>query len=144
MTVRSVVISFFIICISFGMTITNGVNDTWNGTYNQTLMGPNISPFMNYSNTGVPSDEAGYNSSISGLTDYQPPGNVIMGFDFFQGIKYAGVLIGILFNTVFGFFYYLAALNIIPNIWAIPLTIMLVFNHILAVMYIVTGRTFIY
>jgi len=144
MTVRSVVISFFIICFSFGMAITNEVNAAYAADRNETIMGASLTPFLSYGDIGLPSNTASYNETMRSLTTYNKPEGVVLQFDFFQNIKYAGYILGLLFASVFGFFYFLGGIGLIPNLLILPLTLLLSLNHVLALIYIVTGRTFIY
>jgi hypothetical protein len=145
MTVRSVVISFFIIAFSFGMTITNEMNAAWANEHSGLkFIDYDMTPYMNYSDIGIPSDRAGYNNTMKTLTRYDKPTDVSFNLDFFQSIKYGGLLINILMNSVYGFPSFLNSAFGMPYFLVIPITLFLVLNHILAVIYIVTGRSFLY
>ena len=144
MTVRSVVISFFIIAISFGMTVFNTVNNQWAIEKGSPLVGYNRTSFMGYDSLGIPYNHTGYNATMQDMMSYRKPSDVVYQLDFFQAIRYGSLLFDVLFNSVFGFPSFLANAFGMPLILVTPLTLFLVLNHILAIIYIVTGRTFIY
>ena len=147
MSVRAVIVSMVVICMSFGLTITNAVGDQYKADTGQELFGQRVTPFISYGDmqtNGVPLNAQQYNQTMGDATTFNRPNNVVLQFDFFQSLKYAGILTKILFSSVFGFFYYLYGLGVIPLMLRDPLTLLLGLNHLLALIYIITGRTFIY
>ena len=147
MSVRAVIVSMVVICLSFGLTITNAVGDQYKADTGQELFGQRITPFISYSDmqtNGVPLSSQQYNSTMGDASTFNRPNNVYQDFSFFQSLKFAGTLTKILLSSVFGFFYYLYGLGIIPLMLRDPLTLLLGLNHLLALIYILTGRTFIY
>jgi hypothetical protein len=144
MTVRSVIISFFILSFSFGMTVTNQINSEWSSTHSGKMLIPyHLDSFKNYSEINIPTDRAGYNNSLRDITTFNKPNDISFNFDFFQNLKYGSMLVDLLFNSVWGFPAFLQSFGM-PWFFVIPLSMFLVLNHILAAIYIVTGRTFIY
>ena len=147
MSVRAVIVSMVVICISFGLTITNAVGDQYKADTGKEIFGQRITPFLSYTDmsvNGVPSTSSEYNTTMGDAATFNRPNNVLLQFDFFQALKYASMLTKILFASVFGFFYYLEGLGVMPAMLATPLTLLLGLNHLLALIYIITGRTFIY
>jgi hypothetical protein len=145
MTVRAVIISFFIIAISFGMTVVNYINVTWAAEHGGVpFIGGSIFPFVNETKLNIPTTESGYNSTTRQLMTFNKPSDAVSNYDIFQSLTYGTFLIDLLFNSVFGFPTYLVNAFGMPEILAIPLISFVFLNHILAIIYIVTGRTFIY
>jgi hypothetical protein len=144
-TVRSVVISFFIIAISFGMTIVNSVNSQWAAEHGGLpLIGGSRTPYVNETQLGLPMTSDAYNSTTKELMTFNKPSDAVFNLDLFQNLKYGTYILNILFNSVFGFPMYLVKTFGMPLILAVPLLAFVVLNHILAIIYIVKGRTFIY
>lgn len=145
MTIRSVIISFFVLAFSFGMVLMNQVNMQWAvDNNNLTFIGGERTPYLNYTDVNLPTTRIGYNSTMGNLMDYNKPNDAILQLDIFQNIKYGQILFDLLFNIVFGFPQFLANAFGMSQLLVLPLTAFIVINHILAVIYIVTGRTFIY
>jgi len=145
LTVRSVTISLAIIAFSFGMVMVNQINNAWAADHGgRPFTGGNMTSFMNYSDINVPTDRIGYNNTMRDITDYNAPADITADLGFFQALKYSSILFDVLFNSVFGFPQFLAAAFGMPQLFVPPLTIFIVLNHIFALIYMVTGRTFIY
>lgn len=146
MTVRSVVLSFFILSISFGILIMNEVNDKWAAEHSGTSLvygGDMRMGYKNYTDFDIPTTQNEYNSTMRDYLTFTKPADTLMGFDFFQALKYGGKLIDLLFSSVFAFPHFLVIIGM-PSFLELPMAMFLVLNHMLAVIYIVTGRTFIY
>ena len=145
MTVRAVVISFFIIALSFGMSVTRYINTSWAAEHGGLpLIGSSATPYMDGTNFNIPVTATGYNSTVRDLMTFNKPSDALFNLDLFQSLRYGTFIIDLLFNSVFGFPMYLVNAFGMPEVLAVPLICFIVLNHILAIIYIVTGRTFIY
>jgi hypothetical protein len=140
---RAIIISFFIFAVSFGMVITNTVNTLWQADYGAPLIGYSKTPYLNYSQVNIAQDRTTYNSTMADISDVRPPPGVDTTVDIYQNVKYSQILFDLLFTATFGFPLFLTGFGM-PTFLVPPLSIFLVINHTLALIYIVTGRTFIY
>lgn len=142
MTVRSVVISFFILSIAMSMSIAAAMNAEHQALTGHKLFDDDRAPYMTYSQMGIPQDKSGYNDTVKDLTTYVSPGGE-QDEGFFQNIRYGSIILDTLFNATLGFPAFLVSFGM-PTYLETPLFMFVVLNHILAVIYIVTGRTFVY
>jgi hypothetical protein len=140
---RAVLISFFIFAVSFGMIITNQVNTLWTAGYGVPLIGWSRTPYLNYSDIGVAQDRASYNSTMANLAAVNRPTGIDYSLNLFQNIKYSQLLFDLLFTATIGFPEFMTLFGM-PTFLVPPLFIFLVINHILALIYLITGRTFVY
>ena len=140
MSGRSVVISFFIICISIGITIMNEVNAEWAKSEDRMFIEYNITSPVNYSDlTDV--SQSGVNDTYRDFGEYNKPADVTQDFGFFQGLRAGRLFLDVVFNSVWGFPKFMTEFGM-PNLFVIPLAVLIILNHILTLVYIFTGKSF--
>ena len=140
MSGRSVIISLFVVAISFAMTMTNEVNRTWAAAYNRPLIDYNITSPVNYSDFGDTST-AGFNETYRNITSYGKPADVTQDYGFFQSLSATRIFTNLLLNIVVGVPNFLVLFGM-PSFMVAPITVMLLINHVLTLIYLVTGKTF--
>ena len=140
MSGRSIVVSFFVICVSIGILIVNDVNARWSSSENRNYIDYNITGFINYTDLGDVSN-AGFNDTYRNLTTYHKPADISYDFGFFKSLGYTWDIIKMFFTTVINFPDYLNMYWDISQ-YVIPLKILLLMNHLLTIIYLVTGKSF--
>jgi len=137
---RSIPVSIFFICLSLGMSITNGVNTQWYGEFGTYLWNYQQTPYKEMGELGITPTEDGFNQTAQGLLAYNRPQDVSQDYGFFSSIQAAYNIVNFIFFVTVGFFFYLEKIGLLSSFLATPLTYLLIINNIAAIIYIITGK----
>lgn len=146
-TERAMVVSVFIMCLSFGIIITNEMNAEYNNEMGRKLINYEITPPLNYSDIpGLDDSKETLNSTINDITEFNKPAGITFDFAFWQSIKIVKIFTDMLMFSVWGFPAFLAAtppLGVgMPVYLVIPIGILINLSHLLLVLFLFFGKKF--
>jgi hypothetical protein len=140
-TMRALAFSFFVICFSFGVSMFNEYNIDYYANTGAYFVNYHVNPLVSYSQMNIGLDRQSFNATASQMMNFQKPETISYSFDFFKSIDVARMIYNILISTVWGFPFYLAALGM-PQLFVLPLLILMEISHLLVLMYVLLGKSF--
>jgi hypothetical protein len=129
------VVAIVVICLNFGIILTNQMNQNYVDATGRPLIYHNVTSYMNV--TDVPFltiNRAQFNDTAGELTEYNKPVDVQFDFDFYQTIKFAGMVSSSLFYSTIGFPYYLYLNFNMPWELVVVLTVLVGLSYFLLLM----------
>ena len=132
----AMMISITVICLSFGLIVTNDINQEFQLETGRPLIHGIVgAEYLNYSDMPVISTASRkFNATTNDLLDYAKPNDVDFDFDFWQSIKYTGILVELLIYSVYGFPEFLYTNFNLPLSFTIAIWSLITLAHILFIM----------
>lgn len=142
-TDRAVVVSLFILCVSFGIVMANEVNAEFNSELGRAFIKAEITPDINYTNTGNYDGSTGsLNRTVADIGEARIPQGINFDFGFWQSIKILTIFWEVLIFSVAGFPEFLNIAFGMPALLVTPMQFMIGLSHILLAIFIITGKKF--
>ena len=139
MVYRGILVSMFVICMSFGLTIINEVNAQYETDTGRKFIDFEATPPFNFSDYQGISSKEEFNSSMGSVGDFNKPSDVGFDFDFFQSINVLRLLGNIIFYSVWGFPGFLINFGM-PGFMELPMIILMNLNHMFVAVYLILNK----
>lgn len=142
-TKRAMVISVFVMCMSFGMIMINTFSGEYAAAEGHQLVNYNITAPINYTSFGVlDTTQGGLNATSNRVMTFDKPEDVSFDFGFWQRIQIAKLIWEIFITSTYGFPLFVNAAFGMPAFFVLPLMLLINVSHILLILKIYPGIEF--